>query len=93
MKGIDIQEFYNELYYGCEIFFCLNATRYMVESHTDNGNYCIILHQENNGNDEIIYNEKSTNIDDVISHFMKSKNFDGKNIYGVEKEIEIIDIY
>lgn len=94
MKGNTITEFINDLYAcgGPEKEFTFRGKRYFLETimveETDLLELYVAEIKENA--DDIVFSFTGKTLHDCVAQFEEAKIFDGKTIYQVEKEIEVL---
>lgn len=94
MKGNSISEFINDLYAcgGPEKEFTFRERRYFLETilveETDLLELRIV--ESKDGSDDVIFSFTGKTLRDCVAQFEEAKIFDGKTIYQVEQEIEVL---
>ncbi|MBE6851426.1 MAG: hypothetical protein E7504_06805 [Ruminococcus sp.] len=94
MKGNTISEFINDLYAcgGPEKEFTHNGKRYFLETIMVEGTDLLELYvvEIKDDTDDVVFSFTGKTLHDCVSHFEEAKIFDGKTIYQVEQEIEVL---
>ncbi len=97
MIGLNMDEFYNALYYGADIDFKFGSFFYHINAGVEeNGKYGITAYKFDKHPDEIptfydeIYNSFNINKTECVDSFLSAKLFDGKSIYDIEQSIEVL---
>ncbi len=106
MKKLDIQELYNEIFYGCDIEFKYNDFVYLISSGiNENHKYFIMLSKYEYSSEETItknkhdsisqqlYDELFDNQTDMTESFLSAKLFANKSLNEIINEIDILAIF
>lgn len=89
MKGKTLRQFIDDLYYNAETEFILNGEQYMIEGWlNEDGTYTLSLSAFGTGQKEL-FQHTARNRRDCVEAFEKSRLFDGKSIYDIEKDIVV----
>lgn len=89
MKGKSLRQFIDDLYYNTETEFILNGERYMIAGWlNEDGTYTLSLSVFGNGQKEI-FQHTARDRHDCVEAFEKSRLFDDKSIYEIEKDIVV----
>lgn len=92
------KEFYDKLYYGCDIVMFYNGFYYFLNSAGEFKDDEFIEHEislyisteRENITGEEIYKKSLPSREENIEHFLTSKIFDNRNFYDIQNEVEII---
>lgn len=93
MKGNTISEFMNDLYAcgGPEKDFLFRGKRYFLETIAKGNSELLELYIfEVNDTDNVVFSCTGKTFRDCVEQFEEAKIFDGKTIYQVEQEIEVL---
>lgn len=94
MKGNTISEFINDLYAcgGPEKEFTFRGKRYFLETIMVKGTDLFELYvaEIKENADNVVFSFTGKVLHDCVAQFEEAKIFDGKTIYQVEKEIEVL---
>ena len=99
MKGISLNDFCDRLYYGCDVEMKDDTWYYMIYSaRLDNGKHSIRLWKFDKLDDTSEYSVELYNKEDVVpeksvSAFLESPLFDGKSLYEIAQDVEILTIF
>lgn len=94
MKGNTISEFINDLYAcgGPEKEFTYNGKRYFLETIMVEGTDLLELYvvESKDDKDDVVFSFTGKTLHDCVAQFEEAKIFNGKTIYQVEQEIEVL---
>ena len=97
MTGISFGEFYDSLYYGADIDFCYKSLFYHINAGYDKENrHNIIIYQYDRHPDyepsyyNEIYSMSDVNAGENLEKFLNLKLFNGKCIYEICSDMEIL---
>ena len=94
MTGNTISEFINDLYAygGPEKEFTFRGKRYFLETTMVEGTDLLELYvaELKKNADNVVFSFIGKSLHDCVAQFEEAKIFDGKTIYQVEKEIEVL---
>ena len=93
MKGNTLNEFMDDLYSmgGPEKEFLYNGKRYFLQCEIiPNSNFIELAIFKCFDNQEYIFKATGKSFSECAEQFEKAKIFDGKTIYEVEKDIEVL---
>ncbi|MCM1277337.1 MAG: hypothetical protein NC299_18590 [Lachnospiraceae bacterium] len=95
MKGMTVGDFIDKVYRGSEIEFVLSNTTYFVQGFCEDGKYVLTVDywQKTDGSEPEHDYLLSVECDDPAERtamFENAKIFNGKTIYEVESEIEVL---
>jgi hypothetical protein len=95
MTGISLSEFMNKIYYGDEVEFKIADTTYFVQgTQSDNKFYLTVDYWNNTDGSEPLHDYllsiECDSASERMKKFEEANIFNGKNIYQVEKDIEVI---
>lgn len=94
MKGNTISEFINDLYAcgGPEKEFTFRGKRYFLETIMVEGTDLLELYvaEIKENADNVVFSFTGKSLHDCVAQFEEAKIFDGKTVYQVEKEIEVL---
>lgn len=101
MRNYTMQQFYEDLYYGADIFFKLREYFYKIGAGIDSDTGCFSIYLEKSDADpddsnaketfyEVLFDEEDTDCEKLIERFLNAPLFDGKSFYEVEQDVEII---
>jgi len=96
MKGLSFQELYDGLYYGADIDVYYNLSYFHINAGAYKNGYGITVYKYNKHPDEIsdcyteIYDYNTSNATENVEKFLQAKIFDGKSLYEIQNEVEIL---
>ncbi len=94
MRGNTISEFISDLYTcgGPEKEFTFRGKRYFLETITVEGTDLLELSvvEINDNADDVVFSFTGKTLHDCVEQFEEAKIFEGKTIYQVEQEIEVL---
>lgn len=89
MKNGNVQEFVDRIYYGDELWFLYNDTKYFLEGWIENDILELVLYEmKENGKD---YKWEGDNNNYPVEEFLSDRIFDGKNFWEIENDITWVD--
>lgn len=89
MKNGNVQEFVDRIYYGDELWFLYNDTKYFLEGWIENDILELVLYEmKENGKD---YKWEGDNNNYPVEEFLSDRIFDGKNFWEIENDIMWVD--
>ena len=89
MKNGNVQEFVDRIYYGDELWFLYNDTKYFLEGWIENDILELVLYEmKENGKD---YQWEGDNNNYPVEEFLSDRIFDGKNFWEIENDITWVD--
>ncbi len=95
MKGKSLKDFIEKAYYGDEVEFEFNGTTYFMQGYNEEEKYILTIDywQKDDGTEpthDYLLNLICNSQLERMQCFEKSKIFNGKTIYEVEQEIEVL---
>lgn len=95
MKGMEINEFLNKIYYGDEIEFKIGYTTYFVQGTQNGDKYCLTVDYWNttDGTEpqhDYLLSLECNSAEERMRKFEDANIFNKMNIYQVESNIEVI---
>lgn len=96
MKGLSFQEFYNSLYYGADIDFSYNSSFFHVNAGSDEKGHGILVYVYDKHPDEKpthcdeIYDKTMLTASESVESFLQAQIFEGKSVYDIHNDIEIL---
>ena len=101
MINYTMQQFYDDLYYGADIFFQCGEFFYQIGAGVDKDSGCFSIYLEISDADpddsnaketfyKVLFDEQDTDRERLIEKFLTAPLFDGKSFYEVEQDVEII---
>lgn len=97
MKGMSLDEFMDKVSWGLEIEFKVTGSdrSYLIQGYKENNLYYLTIDywdkNDNPGlNHDYMYFEASKSIEDRLRKFEEAKIFNGKTIYEIEADVEVI---
>lgn len=90
MKGRSISEFITELYNNPEMEFIYQDQRYMISGYVNSSDDIYTLELCNICTGHLVFNCSDKFREKCVEQFEEAKIFDGKTVYQVEKEIEVL---
>ena len=91
MKGNTLNEFINDLYHNPEKEIIYNGNHYMITGYVDETGelYTLVVYTIEE-NSKTLFSFSSKIRYECVEAFEKAQIFDGKTIYEVEKDIEVL---
>jgi hypothetical protein len=96
MKGLSFQEFYDCLYYGADIDLLYNLSFFHISAGSIGEKHGITVYKYDKNPDQIsnfcteIYDAVTSKVSESVENFLQAKIFDGKSIYDIQNELEIL---
>ena len=95
MKGMDLNDFINKIYYGDEIEFKFNGTTYFIQGYRENDKFflCVDYWAKTDGTEpehDYAFSVYCNSLGECVDQFEKAKIFGGKTIYEAEQDIEVV---
>ena len=87
----DLNEFIDSLNYGCEMYFVFQNTKYFIQGWYKDQIAYLVLDNQDIPFEGYIWEYKAKTMKECAIAFLKTKLFDNKTFYEVEREITWVD--
>jgi hypothetical protein len=87
----NLTEFIDKLYYGDELWFTYNGTKYMIQGLSEDGTYNLYLFVPYSEGTGYMWECKGTKETYPVKEFLHAPLFQNKSFMEIEQEIEWVD--
>lgn len=91
MKNGNLSDFVDGLYYGYEMLFEYNGTKYFIQGWTQDGKYYMFLDIPDKKLADYVWKYEASTMRECAEAFLNEKLWNGKTFYDVEKDTTWID--
>lgn len=91
MKNGNLSEFVDGLYYGYEMLFEYDGTKYFIQGWTHNGKCYMFLDVPYKKSADYLWKYEALTMRECADAFLNEKLWNGKTFYDVERDIMWID--
>lgn len=87
MKNGNLNEFINGLYYGDEMLFVYDKTKYFIQGWTQNDKCYMFLDVPDKKQENYVWQYEAKTMKECAEAFLSEKIWEGKAFYEIEKDV------